>query len=644
MTTYYLPDLSGTNSDYLQVNVPSYVYQSGQKIYFENSPIHSDSLVISLVDGTGTVLVRNTDWEVREEDKDQAAMSRAKLENNTFSGTLIKSITIKSNVALNKPVAMTYQEFYLTVPGRTFDDGRPLEITPDLIKSLITGLADVRQQVANVNSPVVTNIAVPKLLPFDINKERSGNLITGESVTVNTISGAKVVRLSNGLFFRDSLIVKQNGVSLSPDTDFVPIVLSSLTDKTTNISGIYQYILITKPLSGPLVFDYHAVGGDVQPSDIKSTYDLMVAIKTHLDDGIFITSETVVETPAFRAFNARLNLLEDDMRRLLTGVPTYGDSSSNNAVTRPISTVDANFHWWTIASLYQVQGSSDIIRSDKFKGRVYLPNSKIALTFSVDLNIDSVRNKVSFSTETLVFDPQYKLFETLSVASTQIPMIRVVWNESSGTFSGAYIQFGVPLPDLVDQMVVEDMSTAESCWILSRENEYIVGQSVAPPSTPSDTGFVLPDGVSIWSPVSSISKYQICVPTYDNGYLMYAGSDITIDDLVTVAETGGLFNVSLPAYFPVSEIKSLLVTMISNDSSQVYDIEIPVTGTVSNIKNGRQNFVDSDMAAAAMLAKVTQDSLNDISLSLNISEIANPLQTGLPSDQTDVVRYVRVKV
>lgn len=644
MTTYYLPDLTGTNPDYLQVNVPSYVYQSGQKIYFENSPVHASSLVISLVDGTGITLVRNTDWEVRAEDIDQAATARAKLENSAFSNTLVKSVTMKSNVALNKAVAMTYQEFYLTTPGRTFDDGRPLELTPDLIKSLITGLADVRQQVANVNSPTVTNLNTPKLLAFDINKQINANRIVGETVNINTVTGAKVIRLAQGSYFKDSLVIRQNGVALNEATDYTPVVLSSLTDKTTNISGIYDYIFIIKSMSGNITIDYHAVGGDVQPDDIRATYDLMIAIKAYLNDGIFITSETVVETPAFRAFNARLNLLEDGMRRLLTGTPTYGDSSSNNATTRPISAVDSNFHWWTIASLYQVDGSTDIVRADQFKGRVYLPDSKISLAFTVDLNIDSELNKVSFSTETVVFDPKYKLFETVSVSAPQYPMIRVVWNESSEVFSGAYIQFGTPLPNLLDRMVVEDTSTAESCWILSRENEFIVGNASVVNSTPTDSGFTLPDGLSVWSPVSNISKMEVCVPEFDNGYLVYSGSDITVDDLVTVAETGGLFNVLLPNYFPVSEIKTLVVTMISSDSSQVYDVEIPLVGTVANTKYGRMNFIDSDYTAMAMMAKVVQDTLNNIALSINISEIANPLQTGTPSDKTDVVRYVRAKV
>jgi hypothetical protein len=332
------------------------------------------------------------------------------------------------------------------------------------------------------------------------------------------------------------------------------------------------------------------------------------------------------------------------MRRLLSGTPTYGDSASNNAVTRPISSVDANFHWWTIASLYQVEGSLDIIRSDQFKGRVYLPDSKITVSFTVDLNIDQTLNKVSFETETLIFDPKYKLFETVSVGLPQLPMIRVVWNESAQSFSGAYIQFGVPLPSLLDRMVVENMSTAESCWIMSRANEFVQGQSSVQYSTPHDSGFVLPDGVSVWAPASSISYSKLCVPQYEDGYLLYAGSDITINDLVTEAETSASFNVVLPTYFPVAEAKSVVVTLISADSSEVYDVEVPLTGLTASSKMGRMNFVDSDRSANAMLVKLTQDVLNDISLSLNISEIANPLQTGLPSNQTDVVRYVRVKV
>lgn len=644
MTTYYLPDLSGQNPDYLQVNIPFFIYQTGMKVTFENSPVFVDSLQISLADGTGRTLDKDIDWEIKPEDIDQTAMSRAFLENNTFSETLVKAITIKSTKALMLPVAMTFQEFYLTIPGRTFDDGTPFEVTPDLIKSLVTGLADVRQQVARVNSPVAPNPSTPALLAFDINKEKSANAIVNETITINTIAGAKVVRLAQGAFFADSLVLKYNGSTLNPATDYLPVVLSPLTDRSTNKSGIYQYILLNGSYAGTLTANYHAVGGEVQINDINAVYELMVAIKTFLSEGIFVTSETIVETPSFRAMHARLNLVEDGMRRLLSGTPTYGDTSSGSAVTRPIATVDSDFHWWTIATLFKVEGSNDIIRADQFKGRVYFPGSKIAVGFTVDVNIDQTRNQVSFDTDSLVFDPKYTLFGDLDVGAPQYPLVRVVWNQASETFSGACLQIGIPLLSLNDQMVVEDLSSSESCWVLSRKNEFIVGDTEVNPSAPEDNGFLLPDEVSIWSEASNASYQQAFVPDYKNGYLAYSGSQVQVSSLITVNPTANLFNIVLPAYFPVRRAKELVVTMLSADSTTTYDIDIPLSGLNNTSRGGRRNFTDSDYEAMVMIASMTQDPLGDISIGLNISEIANPLMSGIPSDKTDIVRYIRVKV
>lgn len=644
MTTYYLPDLTGTSSDYLQVNIPAFVYQSGMKVSFENSPIFVSSLVITLTDGTARVLVRNVDWEVKTDDIDQTAMSRAFLENPAFTGTLVKSISMKSNVALNKSIAMTFQEFYLTQPGRFFDDGRPLEVTPDLIKSLITGLSDVRQQVARVQSPVALNLNPPTLLPFDLNCELSSNVITNEPIIINTVAGAKVVRLAQGAFFPNTLTLRYNGNVLNPATDYMPVVVSPLTGKTINPTGIYQYILLNGSFAGTITASYHAVGGEVQQNDIDSVYELMIAIKTFLDDGIFVTSETIVETPAFRAFSSRLNLLEDGMRRLLSGTPTYGDSSSNNAVTRPISAPNSDVHWWSIATLYKVQGSNDVITADQFKGRIYLPDSKISLGFNVDFNMDQLRNWVSFKTDSLVFDPLYSLFSDFSVAAPQWPAVRVVWNRSSMAFSGAVIQIGVPLPTLLDRMVVEDLSSAESCWVLSRHNEFILGGASVDPSVPDDSGFVLPDGVSVWSPASGISYSEICVPQYDPGYLAYLGSTHTLSDIITIEPTAGLFNITIPDYFPVRKIKTLLVTMMSADGNIVYDITIPLTGLTPTERSGRVTFVDSENEAFGLVTLVTQDEVGNISIALNGIEIAAPLITGTQSAKTDIVRYIRVRM
>jgi hypothetical protein len=549
MSSYFLPDLTGTDTDYLQTNIPIYIYQVGQVVEFKISPVFASSLVLKLTDGSNSTLTRNVDWVINSSDIDQTAMSQAYMKNADFADTLVKSITILTTKGVGKRLAATYQEFYLTVPNRIFDDGQPFEITPDLIKTLQSGLADVRQQMAQVTSVVTPQDSVPPLLPFDIGGTRAGNVITNETVTVNTVAGAKVIRFRQGAFFADSVVLTYQGTKLNPATDYLPIGLSPLTKSTSNVSGIYQYILLNGTYTGEVIATYHAVGGEPQIDDIKAVYDLATAIKTYLNGSKLITPETIPNTPAFRAIVARQNALEADMRKLLSGSPTYGDQSSGATVIRPIATTDANFHWWNLASLYQVQGSTDIITADQFRGRVFLPSSKISLDFTVDVNLDQTRLPVSFTTNSLVFDPTYTPFAAVSVNAPVYPLVRVIWNYDGVAFSGAILQIGLPVPTLLDRLVVENMSTTESCWLLNTDGAITSNASTGTANSPSDTAVTLPDGLSVWSPTGSSSLQITCVPKYDKGYLAYSGSSVALSSLVTTASTGGLMTVVLPSYF-----------------------------------------------------------------------------------------------
>lgn len=642
-TSYNIPDITGINTDYLQTNVPFQVYKTGMKIEFENSPIFSDSLSIILTDGTIRPFVKDTDWVINDEDIDETAMSRAYLQDANFNKRLLKSISIVTTRYVGQRVAMTFQEFYLTNPGRTFDDGRPFEVSVDWLKNLGTRVSSLSQMVARVGSPVVTSPSTPALLPLDVNKERNGNIITNEHVTVNTVAGNKIIRPAQGAFFADSLTVSFNGTLLNPNTDYLPIITSPLTKQSTNVGGIYQAIVLTKEIAGEVTLGYHAVGGAVQPDDIHAIFNLMAGIRDYLDASTFVTADTIGETIAFRAFSARLNNLEDGMRRLLTGTPTYGDSSSNNAVTRPISSPDADQHWWTIASLYKVEGSNDIIRADQFKGRVYLPGAKVAVSFTVDVNVDQTRQPATMTTNSLVFDPGYTLFQDLSVTAPQWPLLRVVYNNSSNSFSGIYLQIGIPLPSLQDLMIVEDFSSAESCWVMSRHNEFLTGQPAVSPSSSSDSGFVLPDGVSIWSPSSELSHSVVLVPDYREGYLTYSGSDVHLSTVLNQTNNEGLFSVTLPKNFPVASVKQLIVTVQSVDTNTLYDVVVPMTGTVDTVRSGRQNFTDSSLEALGLLAKLSLDVYGIPKLGLNTVELTAPFGGG-NSTKSDIIRYVRVKV
>jgi hypothetical protein len=643
MTSYSIPDVTGVNPDYLQVNIGFYVYQAGVKISFVNSPVFAESLVIKLTDKSGITLDRDIDWTVNTDDIDQMAMSQAHLSDTNFTKTLVKSITLISNKALHKAVAMTYQEFYLTAPGRTFDDGRPIEFSPDILKQLMSGLSEVRQQLAGVTSPVATTLGAPALLPLDINKQLIGNVITNEVTTVNTVVGAKVIRPLQGAYFADSLVLTHAGTTLQPTTDYIPIVTSPMTKQSTNTSGIYQFILLVGSFTGDITYTYHALGGEVQQEDIKSVYQSIAAVQTYLTDGAFITADTITTTPSFRAFNARLNALETNMRTLLSGAPTYGDATAGITTTRAIAASDSNFHWYNIAKLYQVTGSTDIVTADQFKGRVYLPGSKVAITFTVDFNLFQTRNTASFKTESLVFDPLYTLFTDISVSAPVYPQLRVVWNNVGGVFSGALLQFGIPLTALSDQMVVEDMSTTESCWVLDRTNEIVTG--VTPVNnSPKDSGFLLPDTTSTWSSAGGNSYSNTYTPPYDEGYLVYAGSSVTLNNINTSASTTGLFTSVLPSYIQVSKVKQIIVTLTSANGNIIYDTVVPMTRASGSVRTGAAISTASNGYIAEMSATLTQVVGGNSTVSLNLVDTSISLLTSLSTNMTDIIRYIRVKV
>lgn len=641
MIQYYQPDITGQNPDYYLANFPSFIFKNGQKLFFPQSPIFASSLRIVLTDGSGTLLTKDVDWTINPDDVDELAMSRAYLENSAFDDTIVKSVTVISiQKALKKKVAMSYQMFYDTTP-HGFDDGDPLEVTPDLIKGLVSGLADTRQQLARVASPVAPMDITPALLPFDINAEFDSNIISNEPVIVNTVAGAKVIRPAQGAFFADGLTISHNGSLLVKDIDYVPIVLSPLTKQSIKKGGIYQYLLLKGTVTGDCKLNYHAVGGEVQRDDINALMQLVVSIKTFLNDSVFITSSNVSETPAFRALNARLNIQEKNVRSLLSGAPTYGDSSAGASVIRPIAANDSNFHWWTFAKLYEVEGSSDIITADQFKGRIYLPGAKIALAFTIDVNLNQTRQPASFKTDSLVFDPNYTLFGDVSVNAPVIPIVRLVWGQASQSFSGACLQIGLPLTALSDKMVVESMSTTESCWLLDTTGRFVTGTTTVSPTAPQDNNFILPDNSTMWSSGGPSSRMQIFAPQYAKGYLAYSGSNVSLLQLATPSDTRGLFNVVLPAYFPTDTVTSVLVTLQSyNDATNVYDVEIPLPLLLTGTRSGKTSFTDSAYELVSIACRLSKDANRNVTIALNAVDLT-PAQT---NSMTDVVRYVRVKV
>lgn len=643
MAIYGIPDITGTNSNYLNVNIPQFVYRQNFYNKFEKSPVFADSIVIRLVN-EGVTLTQGIDWDYNSQDIDHNAMGRAYLESPAFNKILINGITFSSTRCVGKTVSMQYQEFYRSVPGSITTDGTPLEMNPELIKYLIDGLANTRQQVSGVTSPLVSNFVAPSNLQFDLNGDNPDNAIVNEKVTINTVAGAKVIRLSQGAFFGNSLTIRQGSDTLNPQADYSPIVTSPLTARTTNVGGIYHYLLINKEVVGDIYVDYHAVGGDVQPSDIESVYSLMVGIRDYLSTGKLLTTDSIPLTPAFQAINDRLQKVESDMRTLLTGTPTYGDSTSGDMAKRVLRAADTNFHWWTIAKLYQVAGSTDVVTADRFKGRVFFAGSNVALTFTADVNLNVSRNAVSFSTESVVFDPLYDLFNSISVNSPVYPIARVIWNSDGNAFSGAFLQIGMILKNLTDTVIIEDLSTTESCWLLDKTG-VAVGTTPAAPNDPSDNNVTLPDGSSVWATGSGISYSQTYVPKFDKGYLVYAGDGVTLTTLNTTASTTSSFNSALPNFMPIANFSQIVVTMQSSDSSKTYDVVIPITGVSNSVRSGSTSFKTSTGQVVGISATLSSVLNSNSTISINVDDLTAYQAAGdSHSSLLDRVRYIRAKV
>ena len=643
MASLALPDYTGTNPSYAYTNMPWFVYETGVKYTFPNSPVFKSNLSIILVDGSKTPLVMGTDWVINPDDIDQTAMGLAFTNNPDFNDVLAKSVTFTSSLSLSKKIAMDYQEFYLTNPARIFDNGLPLELTPDLIKGLLSDVAGLRQASISSTSSLSSNYTVPSFLPLDINATNPGNVVSNEPITLNTISGARIIRLGKGDFFWDSLSLTYNGTPLNSGTDFQPLGASALIAQTTNTSGIYKYAVVNAAVSGTIEATYHAVGGDVSPLDVESLYTLMTDIKSFLSDSTFVTPDSIQGTDFGKSMLSRVVVLENEMRSLLTGPANYGDATSGKVINKGITSVDSAFHWWNVASLYKVAGSSTIVTADRFKGRIFFPTAQVALTFSVDFNMNVSRNPAGFETCNLVFDPLYTLFGDASVTSPVYPMVRLVWNNSANVFSGAWLQVGLPLLALNDTMASEDMSGLESCWILDPTGKAVAGNTVTP-VLPSDNGFVLPDGSSVWTSGAAGSYSKTFVPSYNLGYLVYSGSAVTLSTINTTANTSSNFPVSLPTYFNLNSSKELLVTLTSADSTTVYDVVVPLQEVATRAMMGSVVVAATTKEVFTLNVSFVQSILGVITLSLNITDNSLSTTTSSGSSFTDVIRYVRVKV
>jgi hypothetical protein len=567
--SYYTPDLTGSLPAYAVAADIWTVFTADQRIKFDK-PIFLSSLSINIMGSVTVPFVQNTDWTViSPDDIDYDAMSKMKNIDPTFSATLIKSILIISPTVAPYKISCAYQQLYPVPSQISVSESGDVELTPDLIISMMQQITQLQMTVASSSSTVGTTGTTPKLLSIDTTGTLPQNLISDETQSVNVLQGQNVIRPVCGSFYANGLIltIPGNSTPLVLGTDYL-IFGADLpkTKITSNKGGVYNFILVLRQYVGNIDLQYQAFGGEPTLYDLQSIYTELFNLNSYVSGADFLTTSTLGTSAIFQSLINRVCNVEAQMRNLVnSGNPTYADVTGNGTTAlQKIRSVDNNLHWWTIASLYQVAGSSAVIVADRMHFRMQMLNANVLA--DVFINVD-LNNPNPFTIDSISVNQPlgYVPFTSYGTTPVTMPQFRVIYN-TGGTASGILLQIGLELPNLTETISIQDLSGNQSAWILAAAATTAV--------LPSDGMVTLPNTAETWDPSYSNSVQLVHMMPNKTGYLAWGGSQA-----LTALTTAGITLTPLIDYtFVIADVKKIrLQFTASGDTTHVYTVDIPVS-------------------------------------------------------------------
>lgn len=623
---YLTPDLTGENELYKVDNDQRMIITTDQVVSF-NDPIFADSLQVVALGTVNRVLVKGADWNYRNEDLAIEAMSSMKLVDIDFNETLIKSIVIlKPYVGAEYRINCSYQRLYPVYSKRALYPGlEPLTVTPDLIRHMLEMLQRHDYLLAPIKDVHTVTDKNCLLLEADPNKERPENFILAERHLINVPDNVAVIHPIGGPFYKDSLKVKhtESGMILTENQHYKVFGVDyNKTEMSTNPSGVYRFVLFTGSFVGTVEIDYHAYGGDPTLEDIRALDETNNNLIQYIIDSQLLTPETVSTAPSIILIRNKLEELEETMRRLATsGRPTYGDVSSGGCLKKRIAANDTEHHWWTIGSLYKVDGSNDVFVADTMKLRIQTFYTKFAFDLVVNFNMLNTSRAMNLSVVSANYPKGYDPFVDYSELGNIIrPQFRIIWNDNTVNQSGALLQIGMRLKTVAEETIaVEDWSGPESAWKLIPSPDEAV--------LPEDSILTLPNPNHVWDTLNPDSRVASQLVPFEDGHIVWAGTESLN------RPSSGWKNIQL-AHFLEKEVDIRKIRRMRLDLEEVGAARFPV---VLNFISG-----SSDLNASASFtyngkpAYVTaRIYLNPVSKDIEIS-LSAEIVAGLASTQLDL--------
>jgi len=429
-----------------------------------------------------------------------------------------------------------------------------IEVTPTLIGNMLEQITYLQQMVLNPSglySPQSTEV---KILEEDPVGTAITNHIENEIHGIDTINGVKYIRPIYGSFFRDSVVISnaQNNEVFIVDIDYIVMEVDLVkTRNTPNASGVYNTIHIIKPYVGDIKLTYQAYGGMTDITSIRRLHDRLWVIEDYLSHTSLITPATLPADPAIIAMRNKLQEIDGQMRLLLqNGLPSYGDVSTGSAVLKKITAPDQLTHWWSIATLYRVEGSNDNILSDVFKFRLKSLISGLMFECSVatDARMNSSNRLLVRCLNSNVPDDTLLKY---------VPRLRVLEVTAGGIYSGVILQLGMKIPSgiLQETLDIEDMSGRESCWKLVPFD--------ANSTPPEDTGILMPNGIATWAYSDSNSLKDVATIPFPQSLSVTVAP---VNVAVVIDGSCGIESLLIQTFdeIDVQAVKGLEVTMVVN--------------------------------------------------------------------------------
>jgi len=571
----YTPDLTGLDWGYYFSTYQRTIFRYAQKMPFVVPVFQNERLELIKLGTVNTPMVVNVDYIIYDDDIDYDAMSVCKTIDNDFSAILLKSVTILAYTDETFMVQAKFNQLYAdNINYARINSAQELEVTPALISNMVEQLTYLQQMVVDRAGEFTEQSSIVKMALEEYLNGNALNDVIDEIHDVNTLGGNSLIRPIYGAFFKDSVVVKNalSGVEFVPDTDYKVIDLDiTRTRATSNTSGVYRVIEILKDTVGEVKISYRAYGGEADVASMRQVQDRINVIEDYLSRTSYLTPQTLPADPAMISIINKIQEMEGTMRLLLqNGMPSYGDVSTGTAVLKRIVSQDTNLHWWSIASLYRVDGSVDDILADVFKFRMKstISNMMFECSVSVNVNTDAAKRL------------DVKCLNSNIPANTLavfVPKLRIIEVNTGGVYSGVQLQLGMKLSAgiLQETFDIEDMSGRESCWKLVPFSEI---------STPAeDTGVLMPNGVAVYTTgdPTAIANETI-IPFTDGLNLLSATANIplTIGTIATPIVTHN-FSFVVPNIDQIDydNVKGFLVdatVMIGTGSERVISFVVPI--------------------------------------------------------------------